>query len=101
MRYEGPGAVSVEAPLDRLPLFVRCGAIVPLGPTVQHLSSYAPDEITLLTYPEGSTRSSLYDDDGETNAYRGGAVCVDDFFGRATFRRIGASHRVLLKATRM
>ena len=73
VRYEGPGAVSVEAPLDRLPLFVRCGAIVPLGPTVQHLSSYAPDEITLLTYPEASTRFSLYDDDGETNAYRGGA----------------------------
>jgi len=78
-RYEGPGAVSVEAPIDRLPLFVRCGAIVPLGPMVQHLSSYAPDEITLLTYPEGSTRSSLYDDDGETNAYRGGGFAWTTF----------------------
>jgi alpha-glucosidase (family GH31 glycosyl hydrolase) len=58
VRYEGTGAINVEAPIDLLPLFVRCGAIVPLGPTVQHLSSYAPDEITLLTYPEGSTRSS-------------------------------------------
>jgi alpha-glucosidase (family GH31 glycosyl hydrolase) len=32
VRYEGPGAVSVDAPIDRLPLFVRCGAILPLGP---------------------------------------------------------------------
>jgi alpha-glucosidase (family GH31 glycosyl hydrolase) len=79
VRYEGPAAVSVDAPIDRLPLFVRCGAIVALGPTVQHLSSYAPDEITLLTYPEGSTRSSLYDDDGETNAYRGGRFAWTTF----------------------
>jgi alpha-glucosidase len=79
VRYEGPAAVSVEAPIDRLPLFVRCGAILPLGPMVQHLSSYAPDEITLLTYPEGSTRSSLYDDDGETNAYRGGGFAWTTF----------------------
>jgi alpha-glucosidase (family GH31 glycosyl hydrolase) len=79
VRYEGPGAVSVEAPIDRLPLFVRCGAILPLGPPVQHLSSYVPDEITLLTYPEGSTRSSLYDDDGETNAYRAGGFAWTTF----------------------
>jgi alpha-glucosidase (family GH31 glycosyl hydrolase) len=80
VRYEGPGAVSVEAPIDRLPLFVRCGAIVPLGPMVQHLSSYAPDEITLLTYPEGSTlSSSLYDYDGETNAYRDGGFAWTTF----------------------
>jgi alpha-glucosidase (family GH31 glycosyl hydrolase) len=78
-RYEGPRAVSVEAHLDRLPLFVRYGAIVPLGPIMQHLSSYAPDEITLLTYPEGSTRYSLYDDDGETNAYRGGRFAWTTF----------------------
>jgi alpha-glucosidase len=78
-RYEGPGAVSVEAPIDRLPLFVRSGAIVPLGPVVQHLSSYAPGEITLLTYPEGSKCFSLYEDDGETNAYRDGAFAWTTF----------------------
>jgi hypothetical protein len=46
---------------------------------VQHLSLYAPDEITLLTYPEGSARSSLYDDDGETNAYRRGGFAWTTF----------------------
>jgi hypothetical protein len=38
-----------------------------------------PDEITLLTYPGGSTRSALYDDDGETNAYRDGAFAWTTF----------------------
>ena len=37
--YEGPCGISVEAPLDRLPLFVRAGAIVPMGPVTQHLSA--------------------------------------------------------------
>ena len=34
--HTGPGSVSVAAPLDRLPLFVRAGAIVPLGPVMQY-----------------------------------------------------------------
>jgi alpha-glucosidase (family GH31 glycosyl hydrolase) len=35
-RYEGPAGVTLDAPLDRLPLLVRAGAIVPLGPILQH-----------------------------------------------------------------
>src|SRR5206468_2219301 len=35
-RYEGPGGVTLAAPLERLPLLVRGGAILPLGPVVQH-----------------------------------------------------------------
>ena len=66
--HEGPRGVTVEAPLDRLPLFVRAGAIMPMGPVVQHLTGEPPDEITLLIYPEGASSFTLYEDDGETNA---------------------------------
>jgi alpha-glucosidase (family GH31 glycosyl hydrolase) len=71
-RHEGPGGVTVEAPLPRLPLLARAGAIVPTGPVVQHTGERPLDELTLLIYPGGSSRFELYDDDGRSNAYRRG-----------------------------
>jgi alpha-glucosidase (family GH31 glycosyl hydrolase) len=78
-RYEGPGGVTVEAPLDRLPLFVRAGAILPLGPVVQHTRERPLDEITLLVYPEGRSRFALYEDDGTSQAYRRGGYALTVF----------------------
>jgi alpha-glucosidase len=71
-RYDGPCGVTVDAPLDRLPLFVRAGAILPLGPVMPHTEARPLDEVTLLTYPGGSAHFVLYEDDGHTNAYRHG-----------------------------
>src|SRR5207244_13126761 len=71
--YDGPRSITVEAPLDRLPLFVRAGAVLPMGPVIQHLSGPPAREVTLLTYPVANGRigsSTLYDDDGTTNGYR-------------------------------
>src|SRR5262249_31550917 len=74
--FAGGRAASVPAPLDRLPLFVRGGAIIPLGPAVQHLSRYTPAQIELLIHPDRSSSFTLYEDDGETNAYRDGHYAV-------------------------
>ena len=75
-RYVGPGGVEVAAPLDRLPLFVREGAIVPLGPIQQFTDERPLDEVTLLIYPGPDSHFELYDDDGRTNAYRQGVGAV-------------------------
>ena len=55
-RHTGPGGVTLAAPLDRLPLLVRAGAILPLGPLVQHTGERATDELTLQVYPQGRSR---------------------------------------------
>jgi len=78
-RHEGPGGVTLEAPLDRLPLLVRAGAIVPMGPVIQH-TGLLQAEITLLIHPSridarggsGTSRFEMYEDDGRSNAYRNG-----------------------------
>ena len=77
--HEGGRGISVAAPLDRLPLFVRGGAIVPMGPVVQHLTGYRPDQLTLQVYPGGHSTFSLYEDDGETNGYRRGGFATTRF----------------------
>jgi alpha-glucosidase len=78
-RHEGPSGVTVESPLERLPLFVRAGAIVPMGPVVQHTGERPLDEVTALIYPAGASRFELYEDDGRTNAYRRGRYALTAF----------------------
>ena len=68
--------MTIPAPLDRLPLLVRGGAILPLGPVVQHTGERPLDEVTLQIYPEGTSRFELYEDDGRSNAYRRGQYAL-------------------------
>ena len=109
-RYEGPGGITVPAPLDRLPLLVRAGAILPMGPVVQHTGERPLDEVTLLIYPEGTSRFELYEDDGRSNAYlrgrhvltsvrvRGGAGPGDGPHRRARGRPVGGARGPALPA---
>lgn len=68
----------VAAPLEELPLWVRAGAVVPVGPAVQHTRELATDGRLALwmvrprTAPPGPMRTWLYEDDGESLAYREG-----------------------------
>jgi alpha-glucosidase (family GH31 glycosyl hydrolase) len=78
-RHDGPGGITVTAPLDQLPLLVRAGAILPLGPVVQHTGERPLDEITLLIYPDGASRFELFEDDGRTTAYLQGHHALTAF----------------------
>lgn len=83
-RYSGPTSVTVDAPLDRIPLFVRAGAIVPTQQVVQYTSQAPINPLTFEVYPElapsssrqrdaGATSSrDYYEDDGSSLDYRRG-----------------------------
>jgi alpha-D-xyloside xylohydrolase len=63
---------TVAAPLDQLPLFVKAGAIVPMGPVTQYVDEQPDAPLTLLVYTGADGRYSLYDDDGVSTAYQAG-----------------------------
>jgi alpha-glucosidase len=86
--FHGPVAIEVAAPLERLPLFARAGAIIPLGPIVQHAMPGVLNELQLLVYPEGKTSFTLYDDDGESNGYLTGGFALTEFECIATTEEI-------------
>lgn len=73
---EGPGVREIGAPLERIPLFLREGAVVPMGPLMQYTDEKPLDPLTLLIFPgEGSFR--LWEDDGVSMDYeRGGFACT-------------------------
>jgi alpha-D-xyloside xylohydrolase len=60
--YSGPGWISVHAPLDMLPLFVREGAIIPMGPSIQHVDEKPLDPLTLDVYPADEGFFTLLDE---------------------------------------
>jgi alpha-glucosidase (family GH31 glycosyl hydrolase) len=64
---------SYDAPLDKLPLFVKAGAIIPMYPEMLYDGQKPADPVTLDLYPYGASSFSLYEDDGNTQAYRTGA----------------------------
>jgi len=77
--YQGPIRAEVAAPLDRLPIFIRAGAILPMMPAMQYIGEKPLDPLTLdifpLTHP-GSSFFVLYEDDGESFDYQSGAWCT-------------------------
>jgi len=78
--YAGPQAFEAEAPLERIPLFVRRGAILPLAPVRLHTDDFPPDTLFLHIYPtDSSTAFTLYEDDGHTLDYQRGAFALTTF----------------------
>ncbi|WP_433236049.1 TIM-barrel domain-containing protein [Streptosporangium sp. CA-135522] len=72
--YRGPGTLNgYSAPLDRLPLFVKGGGIVPMWPQMNYTGEKQVSTLTYDIHPRGSSSFTLYEDDGVTRAYQGGA----------------------------
>jgi hypothetical protein len=65
--------LDLQVTLDKLPVFVRAGAILPMYPEVLYDGQKPKDVLTLDLYPHGSSSFTLYEDDGNTRQYQKGA----------------------------
>jgi len=65
----GGHTITADAPYERLPLFVRAGSIVPVGPEAQYVREQKRDALTLYVYAGANGRFSLYEDDGQSYGY--------------------------------
>ena len=70
--YAGGQTIEAAAPIDRLPLFVRQGSIVPMGPVVQHSGELPGKELRLEVYPGRDASFVLYEDEGDSYDYERG-----------------------------
>jgi alpha-D-xyloside xylohydrolase len=78
-RHAGGSNTSRRYPIDEFPLFVRAGAIVPLGPVVQYTNEKPDAPYEIRVYPGADGRFTLYDDDGETYRYERGEYMTTAF----------------------
>lgn len=70
---EGGQELVISTTLNRIPLFVRAGSIVPCGPDVQYTGEKKWDNLTLCVYPGENGNFTLYEDEGDNYNYENGA----------------------------
>lgn len=72
-KYSGGRYILADAPLDKVPVFIKEGAIIPVADgEIRSTEDITEDKISILTYP-GKGSFVHYQDDNETFAYRNGA----------------------------
>ena len=71
--YDGGTSPTVSAPLDKVPLFIKAGSIIPIGPEMEYVDQKPANPLTLDIYPSGKSSYTLYEDDGTSNEYQNGA----------------------------
>ena len=76
---DGGQKVSVEAPLEHIPLFVPAGTILPVGPVMQYASEKKADNIEIRVYQGKDGKFSLYEDEGTNYNYEKGAFSTISF----------------------
>lgn len=73
-RFAGPRRIDVTAPLERIPLFARGGAVIPMRSAVMHVAETPAEPLVLAVFPGGDGSGVLIEDDGETTAHLRGVV---------------------------
>jgi alpha-glucosidase len=75
---DGLTHILVHAPLERMPLYVRAGSIIPMAPVMQYVDERPLDQLTLRIW-KGTGEWTLYEDDGHTFEYKTGASCTTTY----------------------
>lgn len=104
-RVEGGREIDRKVDLETMPLHVRAGTILPLGPVKQYADEPVDAPMTLVIYPGADGLSTLYEDDGNTFAYREGKRMWIEMGWRDAERRLtlrmARGSRLLPPARRM
>jgi alpha-D-xyloside xylohydrolase len=67
----GGASINADAPLSKIPLHVRAGSIIPMGPEIQYATERA-DTIELRIYPGKDGEFTMYEDEGDNYNYEQG-----------------------------
>jgi alpha-D-xyloside xylohydrolase len=88
-KLKGDQRILAPAPLERIPLYVRAGAILPMGPAIEYAGEKPAAPIELRIYRGADGSFDLYEDEGDSYAYEKGVHAItpihwDDATGTLT-----------------
>ena len=90
---QGGQALTVDAPYERIPVFVRAGGILPFGPQMQWSDEKPADLIHILVYEGADGQFTLYEDEGTNYNYEKGKYATITFTYDDTHRQLTISKR--------
>ncbi len=70
--YNGGVTINAEAPLKTIPLYIKAGSILPMGPVMEYATQKPADSIELRIYPGADGQFEYYDDEGDNYNYEKG-----------------------------
>jgi len=77
-QYQGGQKLSVDAPYNRMPMFVAAGSIIPMGNIIQSTKEEQKD-LTICVYAGNDGSFNLYEDEGVNYNYEKGAYAIIPF----------------------
>ena len=89
--YSGGNTVEVDAPLDRIPVFIRQGAIIPQRKYARSIEAGNNEVLELHLYPGANGSFDLIEDDGRSNDYLIGRIAS------TPVRLQGSSQQIVLQ----
>ena len=78
-RLKGGRDISLQTTLDRVPMFIKAGSILPLGPEMQYTGEQSWNLLELRVYPGADASFTLYEDEGDNYQYEKGAYSTITF----------------------
>jgi alpha-D-xyloside xylohydrolase len=89
----GGQTIAAPAPLETLPLYVRAGSIVPLGPNVEYATQDPNGAIELRVYPGANGEFTFYEDENDTYNYEKGQYATFKFRWNDKLRQLTLTDR--------
>ncbi|MBN2166221.1 MAG: DUF5110 domain-containing protein [Marinilabiliaceae bacterium] len=74
-KIEGSQTINVDVPLDNMPIYIKAGSIIPMGPDIQYTGEKT-DPIELRVYRGADGQFTIYEDAGDTYKYEQGEYAV-------------------------
>ena len=68
----GGQTISVPAPIDSMPLYVKAGSVIPMGPLMEYATEKPADSIELRIYPGADGEFTFYEDENDNYNYEKG-----------------------------
>lgn len=75
-KFKGGKTIERETPIDIMPIYVRAGSLLPLGPDLQYADEKSADPIELRIYPGADATFEIYEDEGDNYNYEQGAYSI-------------------------
>jgi alpha-D-xyloside xylohydrolase len=89
----GGRTITADAPIDKLPLLVKAGSIIPMGPFIQYSTEKPADPIELRVYPGADGSFTLYEDENDNYDYEKGVYATIAFHWDDASRRLTIDDR--------
>jgi alpha-D-xyloside xylohydrolase len=91
--YEGGQTILADAPIQKIPLFVRSGSILPIGPEIQFADQSTDEPLGLYIYTGQDAEFELYFDEGDNYNYEKGEFATVRIVWNEALQRLTLQER--------